>query len=87
LALVGTCYANPAVLDGKCWLYIGRIDGAVAGHFGAEGSTEEIETRVLPAAQAIAMLDNNEIQNVYTALILHWLARHHTTLRRKWLEK
>ena len=33
------------------------------------------------------MLDRGEIMNAPAAVLMHWFARHHNTIRQRWLAK
>lgn len=80
---IGTCYPSGGCLDQKFYMYLGFVDQAQAGFHGVAHEGEEIKTHLMPATEAIAMLDRNEILNATTALMLHWFARHHERLRKK----
>ncbi|MFH1158335.1 MAG: NUDIX hydrolase [Pseudomonadota bacterium] len=84
LEFIGKSYPSPGGSDEMFLLYCGRIGKAEAGHYGLEREGEEIKTRLLPAAEAIRMLDAGEITNGSTVICLHWFARNHARLRQKW---
>jgi ADP-ribose pyrophosphatase len=84
LEFIGTCYPSGGCLDQKFYMYAGCIDEATPGFHGVEEEGEEIQTLLVPAEEAIRMLDRNEIQNATTVLMLHWFARHHARLKKKW---
>jgi ADP-ribose pyrophosphatase len=66
-------------------LYCGRVDSSGAGGvFGLTEEHEDIRARVLPADEAIALLDRGAFVNAPVIIALHWLARHRDGLRRRW---
>jgi ADP-ribose pyrophosphatase len=83
---VGICYPSAGSVDEKFHLFIGRIDGARAGHHGVELEGEEIRTHIFPAAQVIEMADAGLIPHGVTLICVHWFARHRERLRKKWKE-
>jgi len=64
--------------------YCGRIGKTETGFHGLEEEGEEIKTHLFPAAEAIRMLDDGEITNGAAVVCLHWFARNHERLRKKW---
>jgi len=84
LERIGACYSNPGNLNQKFHLFAGCIDQAAPGFHGHTEEGEDIETVLLPAKDVIAMLDNDEILQAPAALMLHWFARNHERLRKKW---
>ena len=87
LEFIGKSYPSPGSSDEIFLLYCGRIDKAETGHYGLEHEEEEIKTHLLPAVEAIRMLDAGKITNGSTVICLHWFARNHTRLRQKWGRK
>ena len=87
LEYIGKVYTSPGGSDEKYMLYCGRIAKAEAGHYGLEEEGEEIKTHLVPAAEAIHMLDTGKIINSGTVMCLHWFARNHDRLRKKWSNK
>jgi ADP-ribose pyrophosphatase len=66
-------------------LFCARIDSrGAAGVHGLPEEGEDIKVVVLPVAEALARLDRGEIENAYTIVALHWLARRRDELRRIW---
>jgi ADP-ribose pyrophosphatase len=69
-------------------LFAGRVSAPPGeGLFGLAAEHEDIRAFSLPAADAIAWLDGGRISNAVTIIALSWLARHHGTLRRRWLRQ
>ena len=84
LEFIGRAYPSPGGTDETHMLYCGRIAAAETGHYGVEEEGEEIRTHLLPAAEVLRMLDAGEIINGGTLTCLHWFARNHGRLRKKW---
>ncbi len=84
LEFIGKSYPSPGATDEVHMLYCGRIGKAAAGHFGLVEEGEEIKTHLVPAAEAIRMLDEGVIVNGATLICMNWFARHHERLRKKW---
>ena len=84
LEFIGKTYPSPGGSDEVHLLYCGRIGTAEAGHYGLAEEGEEIKTHLVSAAEAIDMLDTGRITNAATVICLHWFARNHDRLRRKW---
>ena len=87
LEFIGKAYPSPGGSNEVFYLYCGRIGKAEAGHFGLEEEGEEIRTHLFSATEAIKMLDEGRILNGATLISLHWFARHHNRLRKKWSSK
>jgi len=84
LEFIGKTYPSPGGTDEIHMLYCGRIGTAEAGHYGLEEEGEEIKTHLVSANEAIRMLDEGKITNGATVICLHWFARNHERLRKKW---
>jgi ADP-ribose pyrophosphatase len=84
LEFIGKAYPSPGGSEEVFMLYCGRIGKAEAGHYGLEEEGEEIKTHLVPALDAIRMLDAGRITNAATVICLNWFARNHDRLRRKW---
>jgi len=70
-------------------LYAARVrldDLAAATHHGLAHEHEDIRLKVVAADEAIAMLDDNRIENATAALCLNWLARRRAQLRKDWTD-
>lgn len=65
--------------------FVAQADLAKAGGlFGLEEENEDIRAEVVPALEAIAMLDRGEIESGPAVVLLSWFARHHDRLRTEW---
>jgi ADP-ribose pyrophosphatase len=68
-----------------CVLFVGRADTTNAGGvFGLEAEGEDILVKVVPFAEARAMLDRGEIDNATAVIALQWLALHRDDVRARW---
>jgi ADP-ribose pyrophosphatase len=84
---IGKAYPSPGGSDEIFHLYCGRIGAPKTGHYGLETEGEEIKTHLFSATEAIALLDEGRITNAATIICLHWFARHHERLEKKWSKK
>jgi len=87
LEFINKVYSSPGGTDEVYMLYCGRIGNAQTGHFGMAEEGEEIKTHLIPAAEAIRLLDAGKITNGGTIMCLQWFARNHDRLRKKWSQK
>jgi ADP-ribose pyrophosphatase len=77
---------TPGACSESCQLFLGRADTTNAGGiFGLESEGENILVKVLPFAEAYAMVDRNEIDNAVSVVALQWLALHRGEVRKRWL--
>lgn len=76
---------TPGACSEACRIFLGRADTANAGGiFGLATEDENILVKVLPYAEAMTMLERNEVDNAVTAVALQWLALHRDEVRRRW---
>lgn len=87
MEFIGKAYPSPGGSDEVCMLYCGRIGKAEAGHYGVEEEGEEIKTHLVSADEAVRMIDDGRITNASALICLHWFARNHERLRKKWSPK
>ncbi len=79
-------YPSPGILSEFVTVYAGRIDSAGIGGFGGLADEhEDIRVSVVPADEAIRLLDENKLNNSLTIIALGWFARHRAALRSRWL--
>ena len=67
-------------------LYCAQIDSRdlrLDGH-GHPGENEDIRLHIVPADEALAMLDNGAVSAVMSIIALQWLALNRDTLRDRW---
>jgi ADP-ribose pyrophosphatase len=76
---------TPGACSESCQVFVGRIDATKAGGvFGLASEGEDILVKVLPFADAYAMLERDEVDNAVGVIGLQWLALHREDLRRRW---
>lgn len=87
LSRIGKYILTQGGCDETITLYAARVrlpDDAAESHHGLAHEHEDIRLKVIAAEEAIAMLDDNRIENATAALCLNWLARRRTMLRKEW---
>lgn len=87
LAPMGRYILTQGGCDEVIALYLARTRLPEAGHAGTHGldhEHEDIRLTVLDAGAAIAMLDDNRIDNATAALCLGWFARRRDALLPEW---
>lgn len=83
---IATFYPSAGACSEHIRAFIGRVVSAGIDEIhGLDQEHEDLLVHAIPRAQAIAMLDADEINNGHTLIALQWLARHGDTLRREWL--
>ncbi|TAJ89815.1 NUDIX domain-containing protein [Reyranella sp.] len=76
---------SPGACSETCTSFLGRTDTTgVGGIFGLEAENENILVKVVPFAEARAMLDRNECDNAVAVMALQWLALHRDDVRNCW---
>ena len=76
---------TPGACSESCSLFLGRVDATKAGGvFGLESEGEDILVKVLPFAEAYAMLERDELDNAVSVIAVQWLALHRDEVRRRW---
>ena len=76
---------SPGAVSETCAIFLGRVDATNAGGvFGLESEGENILVKVVPFAEARAMLDRDEIDNAVGVVALQWLALHRDEVRKRW---
>jgi ADP-ribose pyrophosphatase len=76
---------TPGACSETCQIFLGRIDSSKAGGvFGLESESEDILVKVLPFAEAYALVERNEIDNAVGVIALQWLALHRDEVRKRW---
>ncbi len=76
---------SPGAMSESCRVFLGRVDTTTAGGvFGLAAEHEDILVRVVPFAEARAMLDGGEIDNAVAVIALQWLALHRAEVRDRW---
>ena len=76
---------TPGACSESCQIFLGRIDSTNAGGvFGLPSEGEDILVKVLPFAEACAMLERGEIENAVGMIALQWLVLHRQEVRKRW---
>ena len=76
---------TPGACSEACQIFLGRIDSSRAGGvFGLAEEHEDILVKVLPFAEAYALVERNEIDNAVGVIALQWLALHRDEVRKRW---
>lgn len=77
--------ATPGICSETVLLYCGQVDASGAGGIhGLDHEQEDIRVMVVPAAQAMAWLDQGRITNSTCLIALQWFRFHHQRLREIW---
>jgi len=76
---------TPGACSESCQIFLGRIDASKAGGvFGLADEHEDILVKVIPFAEAQAMVGRNEVDNAVGVIALLWLALHRDEVRKCW---
>jgi ADP-ribose pyrophosphatase len=76
---------TPGACSEACQIFLGRVDSSKAGGvFGLESEGEDILVKVMPFAEAYAMVERNEVDNAVGVIALQWLALHRDEVRKRW---
>ena len=76
---------TPGACSEACQIFVGRVDTSKAGGvFGVADENEDILVKVLPFAEAYAMVERNEVDNAVGVIALLWLALHRDGVRKRW---
>ena len=89
LIRIGKYILTQGGCDETITLFAARVrlpEPGTVGHHGLAHEHEDIRLRVIAADEAIAMLDDNRIENATAALCLNWLARRRDGLRKDWTD-
>lgn len=76
---------TPGASSESCQIFLGRVDTSKAGGvFGLASEGEDILVKVLPFAEAYALLEHSEVDNAIGVIALQWLALHRDEVRKRW---
>lgn len=76
---------TPGACSEACQIFLGRIDSSRAGGvFGLAEEHEDILVKVMPFADAYAMVERSEVDNAVGVIALQWLALHRDEVRKRW---
>jgi ADP-ribose pyrophosphatase len=82
---IQTIMLTPGACSESCQIFLGRIDTSKAGGvFGLADEHEDILVKVIPFAEAYAMVERNEVDNAVGVIALLWLALHRDDVRKRW---
>jgi ADP-ribose pyrophosphatase len=82
---IASVMLTPGACSESCEIFLGRVDTTNAGGIhGLPSENEDILVKVLPFAEAYAMVERNEVDNAVAMLALQWLALHRDEVRRRW---
>lgn len=78
---------SPGACSERIHLYCGRVNAEKAGGiYGLAEEGEDILLRVIPVAEALALLRTQKITSATAIIALQWLALNHDRLREQWLQ-
>lgn len=81
-------YPSPGAYDEHVTVFCGQVDCTGIGETGGlEEEHEDIRINVVPADEAIRLLDENRLNNSIAIIALGWFARNRERLRAKWRRK
>lgn len=82
----GTFLYSTGACSEVCHLFVGEADSSKAGGIhGLADEHEDIKTHIVPVATAFEWLDGHKIDNAAMLIAISYLARHHASLRQRWL--
>lgn len=77
---------SPGAMSETVEMYVGRVDASRAAEAGGVAhEDEDIRVQVMPASEALALLETGRIDTAITLVGLQWLALNREALRRRWL--
>jgi ADP-ribose pyrophosphatase len=82
---IASVMLTPGACSEACRVFLGRVDSSKAGGvFGLAEEQEDILVKVLPFADAYALVERNEVDNAVGVIALQWLALHRDEVRKRW---
>lgn len=85
LLRIASVMLTPGACSESCQVFLGRVDSSKAGGvFGLAEEQEDILVKVLPFAEAYALVERNEVDNAVGVIALQWLALHRDEVRKRW---
>jgi ADP-ribose pyrophosphatase len=82
---IASVMLTPGACSESCEIFLGLVDTTNAGGIhGLPSENEDILVKVLPFAEAYAMVERNEVDNAVAMLALQWLALHRDEVRKRW---
>ncbi|QLH62077.1 ADP-ribose diphosphatase [Serratia symbiotica] len=78
--------ASPGGTSERLSIMVGEVDAATAkGIHGLEEENEDIRVHVVSREQAYCWVEEGVIDNAASVIALQWLALHHKSLRKEWV--
>ncbi|UKJ72678.1 NUDIX domain-containing protein [Azospirillum brasilense] len=88
LEMICDYYPSPGAFDEHVTVFCGSVDSqGLAETGGLEEEHEDIRIMVVPADEAICLLDENRLNNSIAIIALGWFARNRDRLRSQWRGK
>lgn len=85
LDFIAHVLCTPGASSETLAVYCGEVStAAVPAHGGLAAEHEDIRVFALPAAEALALLEQGAFDNASTVLVMQWFALHRTRLRQRW---
>jgi ADP-ribose pyrophosphatase len=82
---IASVMLTPGACSQFCETFLGRVHTTNAGGIhGVPSEDEDILVKVLPFAEAYAMMERNEVDHAVSMLALQWLALHRDEVRARW---
>ncbi|HZD25669.1 MAG TPA: NUDIX domain-containing protein [Alphaproteobacteria bacterium] len=82
---VARYYTSPGAVTEHVTVYAGRVDAAGAGGIhGLDHEGEDIRVTVVPASEALEMLEAGRFRNSPALIAMQWFALNREALRREW---
>jgi len=83
---VGEMFSGPGAFAEVLYCYIAAVTAGNSGTtHGLAHEEENIRLHVLTVEDAVKLADSGAIEDIKTVFMLNWLARHHDSLRHRWL--
>ena len=82
---IASVMLTPGACSESCQVFLGRVDSSKAGGvFGLAEEQEDILVKVLPFAEAYALVERSVVDNAVGVIALQWLALHRDEVRKRW---
>ncbi|MGA8118658.1 ADP-ribose diphosphatase [Rouxiella badensis] len=79
--------ASPGGTSERLSIMVGEVDATTAeGIHGLETENEDIRVHVVSREQACRWVEEGAIDNAASVIALQWLALHHESLKKEWVE-
>ena len=85
LEYIGHYFVSPGGSSESIFSYLGKIDSKKGGGiYGIADEGEDLKTFAVPIEEAFSWIDNDNVSNGTTLIMLMWLRHHHTRIRELW---